>query len=152
MDAETHAFVKERFTAVLGTAASETPVQVAAIHYVLDDYNSSIIFKSRATSDHVLSLAIDSHAALAIYRHESTYSRKAGVQIRGVIERIVDPGEMARCVDLYSTAFPGARERFDPLEVLVRPDAPSTLFKFVPEQYKFINDWSGRYDKEYQLW
>jgi len=151
MEAIVLTFVKERSTAVLGTVSKDGGVQVAPIHYVVDN-DSSFLFKSRATSDHISALASNNAAALAIYRHDSSFTLKAGVQLKGKVLRITDEAEMAACVELYSEVFAGARENFDPVAVLVLSDAPSTLFRFVPEWYKFVDGWSDRFDREYRKW
>jgi uncharacterized protein YhbP (UPF0306 family) len=144
-------FVRVRSTAVLGTITRDGGVQVAAIHYVVDS-DSSFLFKSRATSDHISVLPLSNSAALTVYRHDSSFAKKAGIQLKGKILRITDETCMAGCVELYSEVFAGAREHFDPVSVLVRPDAPSTLFRFVPELYKLVDGWSDRFDREYRPW
>jgi len=151
MEAIALEFVKDRSTAVLGTISKDGGVQVAPIHYVVDS-DSSFLFKSRATSDHISVLSSNNAAALAVYRHDSSFARKAGVQLKGRILRIADERCMAACVELYSEVFAEAREHFDPVAILVRPDAPSTLFRFVPEWYKFVDGWSDRFDREYRQW
>jgi uncharacterized protein YhbP (UPF0306 family) len=144
-------FLKERSTAVLGTIGLDGGVQVAPIHYVVEG-DTSFIFKSRANSDHILALASNTVAALAVYRHDSSFRLKAGVQLKGRIHRISDEGQMTDCMERYSQVFPEAREGFDPIAVLVRADAPSTLFRFVPAWYKVVDGWSDRFDREYLEW
>jgi uncharacterized protein YhbP (UPF0306 family) len=151
METEVLTFLTERSTAVLGTIGQDGGVQVAPIHYVVDG-DTSFIFKSRANSDHILALASNNVAALTVYRHDSTFKLKAGVQLKGSIQRILDEGQMTDCVERYCEVFPEARGGFDPIAVLIRADAPSTLFRFVPARYKVVDGWSDRFDREYLEW
>lgn len=92
----------------------------------------------------------DDRAALAVYDHDSTYSMKSGVQVKGTVERISDENVMERVVRQYSSCFEGAQEKFDPVERLVRLDAESTMFRLVPTSYKFIDGPSARLDADYR--
>jgi uncharacterized protein YhbP (UPF0306 family) len=152
MDAVARGFVLNRDTAVLATTSQSGEPFAAPIHYVLDAACEAFIYKSRATSHHVQHLATSSSAAIAIYDHASTFDVKSGIQIRGTVRQVTDEGEMAMLIDLYCDRFPQARAKFDPIEVLVQPGAPSTLFKLVPVSYKFTDSASDRLDREYLNW
>jgi len=148
MDSDVEGFLKENFTGVLGFQLDGS-VQVAPIHYVVDE-DGSLLFKSRRDSDHVKSLERDGRAAMSVYSHASTYDKKAGVQMKGEMLKISSPEEMNRGVTLYSEVFEGAGPKFDPIEVLIKDDAPSTLYRFVIREYKFIDGWSDRFDRAYR--
>ncbi len=144
-------FVQAREVVVLGTVGQHG-VQVAAVHYAVDA-SGSLLFKSRSDSDHIIAIQSNPEAAAVIYEHSSTFDTKAGVQLKGKIVRIAEIYEMNAAVELYSAKFPAARAKFDSISTLVSEDAPSTLYRFVPGVYKFIDGWSGgRFDRQYLAW
>lgn len=141
-------FLRGQHIAVLATTSSNGDPQACTIFYVVDS-NGSLIFKSRSGSDHMRSLLANERAAIALYRHDSTYATKAGLQLKGRVLPITDEAAMRRGVDLYSEAFDGAREKFAPLGRLIQLGAESTLYRFLPYEYKFTDGWTHRTDLQY---
>ena len=148
MDHDAEEFLRHRPIGVLATSSEGQP-QACTIFFVVAD-DGSVCFKSRSGSDHMRALREDDRAALAVYDHDSTYSMKSGVQVKGTVERISDENVMERVVRQYSSCFEGAQEKFDPVERLVRLDAESTMFRLVPTSYKFIDGPSARLDADYR--
>ena len=142
-------FLSDHSIGVLATTAADGTPQACTVFYATDA-DCSLIFKSRMTSDHMQSVFRDNRAALAVYRHDSIYKLKAGVQLKGVIVKIREAGEMSAAVDLYSAHFEGAREKFAPISNLLHSDAESTLYRFVPAEYKLTDGWSNRLDLDYR--
>ena len=91
-------------------------------------------------------------AAISAYGHSSSYKSKNGIQLKGTIKEIPDIDEMKEAIDLYSTTFPGAGEKFLSAEEHVLPSCSSTLFKFVPVSYKLLDPDADRSDLEYLPW
>lgn len=141
-------FLRRHFIGVLASVGPDGLPQACTIFYAVDS-NESLVFKSRSGSDHMRSLFSKPLAALAVYRHDSTYKVKAGLQLKGTVERISDPVVMSAAVDLYSSKFDGAREKFAPIDDLVGPHAESTLYRFIPQAFKFTDGWQERTDMDY---
>lgn len=146
-DGEALELLQGQHVGVLATVGTDGP-QACTIFYVVES-PWRVLFKSRSGSDHMVSLMREPAAALALYRHDSTYKTKAGLQVKGFVERITDETAMQRGVDLYSAAFAGAREKFANVKELIQPNAESTLYRFVTTSYKVTNGWSDRTDLTY---
>lgn len=151
MNAEALDFLRRLDVAVLASLDVDGQLICAPIHYAMDDSNN-LIFKSRATSAHVRGFSRFSQAAVCMYRHDSSFNCKAGLQLKGEIHRITSEADMHRAVEIYSLRFIGARAKFDPILTLISDDAPSTLFRFIPNFYKMTDNWVGRLDDSYLRW
>jgi hypothetical protein len=138
----------EQRVGVLGTLSEDGAPRVCTIFYVLAP-DRSIVFKSRFASEHTQAALRDGRAALAVYRHDSTYDIKVGVQVLGEIVPIRDEGEMRQEVDRYSERFEGSATKFAPIDELVRSDAFSTLYRFNPTHYKVMDLRVPRVDQTY---
>jgi uncharacterized protein YhbP (UPF0306 family) len=121
-------FIEARKVAVLATTSPNWGVQATAVFYAVEG-EFSLLVKSHRTSDHGKEMQINPHIVLTIYDHNSTYTVKSGVQLRAICERIIDKIEMQNAVEIYSKTFPGANQRFAPIDELVSPDVKSTLFR-----------------------
>ena len=140
---------KEARVGVLACVGLDGDPIACTVFLVAD--GSSLVFKSRGASAHMSALRNDPRAALSFYWHASTYETKAGVQLKGIVDRVSDVRDITRAVDLYSDAFEGARAKFAPVEDLVKPDCESTMYRFVPTAYKVVDGTSDRLDLEYRL-
>ena len=151
MDNDVVEFLRRHRVGVLASVDQHGEPQAATAFYVCDS-PGSLVFKSRSASDHMRALFRHPSAALAIYRHDSTYGKKAGVQLKGRVHRILDRGDMENCVNLYSETFDGARAKFAPVEELLEEAANTTLFRFTITEFKFTDGWCRRVDVEYHPW
>ena len=149
MDQGSQEFIAGQLVAVLSSVADDGTPRACSIFYILDPAIPALIFKSRLQSDHIVSLRSRPFAAMAIYRHDSGYSRKAGIQLTGTVERVSTAAEMTRYVNQYSERLPGADEHFEPIERLLENDVEATLWRFNISEYKFTDNWSGRLDLTY---
>lgn len=145
------ALLSDHGIATLASVGEGGGAQACTVFYVVHG-NEGLVFKSRTGSDHARGLARDSSAAMSVYRHDSSYVRKAGVQLLGEVTRITEVEVMRRLVDQYSAAFPGAQERFASVQALLSVTAESTLFLFRIRSYKVTDGWTGRTDAVYQVW
>jgi len=121
-------FIEGNKVAVLATVSPEWGVQATTVFYAVEK-NFSLLVKSHQGSDHGKGMRSDPQVVMTVYDHSSTYTEKSGVQLRAVCERIYDKAEMQNAVKAYSERFPGAEQRFAPLDELVSPDSKSTLFR-----------------------
>lgn len=121
----------------LATVADGHPHVCTVFYATLDERR--LWFKSRVASVHSQAFADDERAAAAIFDPSSTYTHKAGVQLRGTVKRIDDPAEMEAAVRRYSEVFEGAAEKFDELSALVSPQATSTMYAFDVDEYKLVD-------------
>jgi uncharacterized protein YhbP (UPF0306 family) len=149
MDQPSQDFLGRYKIAVLSSVVDDGTPQVCTIFYVFDPTIPAIIFKSRTQSQHSLALRRQPHAAIAVYRHDSGYLQKAGIQLKGLVERVRVAADMERYVHEYSERFPGAREHFESIDRLLAHDATSTLFRFLISAYKLTDGWSDRLDLNY---
>jgi uncharacterized protein YhbP (UPF0306 family) len=143
-------FLEQRMIAVLSSVTDGGTPQVCTVFYVLDPAVPALIFKSRTQSEHSLALGRRPTAAMAVYRHDSGYSTKAGIQLKGLVERVRVEADMVRYVDQYSARFAGAREHFEPTEKLMEHEAEATLYQFNISAYKLTDGWSDRLDLSYR--
>lgn len=144
-------FLNLHSVGVLATISEEQTPQAATVFFICDN-SGGLIFKSRSTSAHMLTLRRNSSAALAVYDHSSNYNVKSGVQLLGDVSRIKEEDRMQEYVEQYGQKFAGSLQKFAPLKDLLSSDASSTLFRFQVERYKFTDSKAGRADTEYQVW
>jgi len=121
-------FICKYNIATLATNGEAWPNQIATIFYATND-GSTLYAKFHILSDHGRAISRDKRVSLSIYNHNSTYHEKYGVQLRGHCYRVSDESELRSAIDIYSNTFNGARERFDPVDVLLSDKAVSTLFR-----------------------
>ena len=141
-------FIEAGKVAVLATTSSTWGVQATTVFYAVEK-EFSLLVKSHRTSDHGKEMQENPQIVLAIYDSNSTYTEKAGVQLRAYCERIYDKTEMQNAVEIYSRTFPGAEQRFAPVEELISEDVKSTLFRMKIVAGKMItpNGYSSDYQK-----
>jgi len=121
-------FIGANKIAVLATSSVDWDVQATAVFYAIEG-DFSLLVKSHRTSDHGKVMQVNPRVVLTIYDPNSTYTEKSGVQLRAICARIYDKAEMQNAVEVYAKTFPGAKQRFAPLDELISPDAKSTLFR-----------------------
>lgn len=143
-------FIKDRFIMVVGVSDHTTPSLFTAF-YVTDDAHT-LYYKSRTQSNHSRIVATNPTVAVVIYDHQSSYSKKAGIQATGVVERVQGLSEMGRAVELYSRAFKGSGEKFAALPELVSEFVKSTLYKITLQTIKMVDTESEIEMTEYQDW
>jgi uncharacterized protein YhbP (UPF0306 family) len=148
-DEATIDFLTSHNIGVLATVDTDGGPQACTIFYVAD-IDHSLIFKSRSGSNHIQSIRRDRRAALVVYCHDSTYNLKSGLQLKGEVVRVREADELRIAVDLYSTQFKGAREKFAEIEHLASPEAESTLYRFIPSAYKLTDGLTKRTDSHYK--
>lgn len=121
-------FILQHKIAALATVGEKWPIQIATIYYATSD-GLTLYAKFQTTSDHGQAISKDNCVALSIHDPESTYHKKTGIQLRGHCTRVVDEAELRDAIDLYSSTFDGARERFDPVDILLSDKVKSTLYR-----------------------
>ncbi len=141
-------FVLARTTAVIATPREDWGVQVATVFYATDD-GINLYVKSHLASDHGTQVQRDSRVALAVYDHASTYSEKYGVQLLGICHQVTEREELIAAIEIFSRTFPGARERFAPIEELLSPGVKSTLFRIRAMSGKMLTP--AGYSSGYQV-
>jgi len=144
-------FVAERFTGTLGTSNRDGEPRLATVYYIFDGQRS-LVFKSRSSSEHIKNVFRSPSAAFSVYDHASNYTIKSGIQLIGKISRISDQTTMKKLVKAYGQKFEGADKKFDPVALLVRKEAESTLFCFEIKSFKFTSTQNSRADMEYLEW
>lgn len=132
-------FISTGFIACLATVGESGEPDICTLVYAHDE-QLNIYFKSRGTSRHSTNIAFRSHCAVAIYDHASTYLKRSGVQLLGHAYRISDAQAMKWAVDTYLARFDSAGAKIQPLDDLIRPDAPSTMYRFEPAAARFLRD------------
>lgn len=130
-------FIMARHFAVIATPRQDWGVQAATVYYATKN-GLDLYMKFHVGSDKGCQLRKDPRVALAIYDHDSTYSEKQGVQLLGECTMVTDRDELLDAIEVFSNKFPGARERFAPLDELLSPDVKSTLFHFVATRGKML--------------
>lgn len=128
-------FLESQHIAVLATVNTSGEPRACTIFFVAAS-DGGLLFKSRSNSEHMVNVASQSGAALAIYDAGSSYGSKRGMQIVGTVSRITDETKMRDAVERYSAAFDGARERFASLAELIADDASSTMYRFEIRSWK----------------
>jgi uncharacterized protein YhbP (UPF0306 family) len=132
-------FLSRGFIACLATVSESCEPDICTLIYAQDE-QLNLYFKSRTTGRHSLNLAFRERCAVAVYDHDSTYLKKSGVQLLGRAHRITDAQAMEQAVNIYSARFSSAGAKFQPLNDLIRPDAPSTMYKFEPTVARFLHE------------
>jgi len=140
-------FIIERNCAVIATPRSDWGVQVATVFYATND-GRSLFMKFHTTSDHGSQIKRNPRVAAAIYNHDSTYHEKYGVQLLGYCKQITNRELLENGMEIFSHKFPGARERFAPIDELLSPSVKSTLFCFTPHSGKMLTP--AGYSENYQ--
>lgn len=148
LDQNARQILEEEKVGVLATTGKDGSPQACTCFFAVEP-DDSLVFKSRSGSDHMSSIRADPLVAIGVFRRDSSYKQKAGVQLRGVVSAIESVDEMAAAVKNYSTSFEGSAEKFGAPDELVKPGAESTLFRFRPTAYKVVDGWSGRMDDVY---
>ncbi|MBD8894121.1 pyridoxamine 5'-phosphate oxidase family protein [Roseibium litorale] len=151
MKREVADFLQSHCVGVLATLAADGSPQAATIFYIFDN-EGGLIFKSRATSEHIIGLEKNSLAAVAVYDHESNYKEKTGVQLKGVVSRITDFSRMSDYIVQYGKSFEGSLEKFSPVAELISSAASSTLYRFQVSSFKYTDSAAGIADIEYRTW
>jgi len=131
----------------VATRGEAWPVQSATVYYATGD-GLQLYSKFQTSSDHAQSICVDARLSGTIYDHASNYHDKFGVQLRATCVRVLDLEEMREAVDLYSAHFPGARERFAPLNTLISPEARSTMYRTTIVAAKMVTP--DGYSEHYQ--
>jgi len=140
-------FIFSKSVAVIGTSREGCNTQLATIFYATEN-GIDLYMKFHLGSDHETQVRKDSKVALAIYDHNSTYTEKYGVQLLGICRQVTEREELLRAIEIFSNKFPGARQRFAPIDELLSPDVKSTLFHFRPSYGKMLTP--KGYSADYQ--
>lgn len=119
-----------------------TQVNLATIFFAHE--SGVLFFKSRTASRHSQQAETHAHAAISVYAHDSTYNGKYGVQLKGTVDRIVQPDLMAKAVALYSNKFQGAGDKLPSLQELCGPEIASTFYQFSIAEFKIIDEGKER--------
>jgi uncharacterized protein YhbP (UPF0306 family) len=138
--------LRDRALAVIGSGTvaglatqSEVGPDVCAIFYVcLAD--GRLGFKSRRASQHMRNVKGNSSVALIAYSHESTYSVKLGVQLKGSVREAHSASEMAEIVAAYAVRFEGAAKKLGSAEELCLKSTESTFFICELGMFRLIDE------------
>lgn len=118
-----------RHIVVIATPRDGWGVQAATVFYATEN-GDDLYMKFHVGSDKGQQIMKNPKVALAIYDHDSTYTEKYGVQLLGECRRVTDREELLSAIEIFSNKFPGARERFAPIDELLSDNVKSTLFHF----------------------
>jgi uncharacterized protein YhbP (UPF0306 family) len=140
-------FIKKRYVMV-GCAASNNMPMVFTAWYVTENCKV-LYYKSRTESSHAIALVDNPNISLAIYDHNSSYSSKTGVQLKGKVSRVTDLLEMTKVVKMYSEAFVGSGAKLQNIPELISSYVKSTMFKITLEQVKMVDSSDGTEMVEY---
>jgi uncharacterized protein YhbP (UPF0306 family) len=140
-------FIKSRYVMVCGVSDNNEPL-VFTGWYVTDD-GKTLYYKSRTESAHSKALSNNSKISVAIYDHSSSYSSKAGVQLKGKVSRVTDLFEMTKVVKMYSDSFVGAGAKLQDIPELISVYVKSTMFKIEVEEAKMVDSSNGLEMLEY---
>lgn len=130
-------FLDNQFIGNLATSDGDS-LNLVTIFYVR--YNKCLFFKSRTTSVHSLHVEKNKKIVFTAYSHDSNYSDKYGVQIKGSATRITDHETMKMAVNLYSERFDGAGAKLPSIEELCSPEIKSTFYKLEIDSFKIIDE------------
>lgn len=130
-------FILSKNVAVIATLREGWGTQLSTVFYATNN-GIDLYMKFHLGSDHGSQIRKDPKVALAIYDHGSSYTEKYGVQLLGYCRQITEREELLNAIEIFSKKFPGARERFAPIDELLSPNVKSTLFHFVPSSGKMI--------------
>ena len=140
-------FVNANNIGVIAVDSGEWNVQATTVFYAVES-EVSLLIKSHTASNHGRDMQLNPKVVLVIYDCESIYTNKSGVQLRCEVEKITDYDEMVNAVAVYSKSFPGAEQRFAPIEELISEDVKSTLFRLKIVSGKMLTP--DGYSEEFQ--
>lgn len=130
--------IKRNTVACISTVAQDWPTQVATVFYATKSGNT-LFSKFTQASDHGKAISNDQRICLAIYDHNSSYLKKEGIQARAICHRIEEYNEMQEAIELYADTFPGSRNRFLPIEDMLKIDVKSTLYRIDIVSLKLVS-------------
>jgi len=134
-------FIKCRYIMVCGVSDNNMPI-VFTGWYVTDD-GKTLYYKSRTESSHSKALNTNPKISVAIYDHTSSYSLKAGVQLKGRVSRVTDLFEMTKVVKMYSDSFVGAGVKLQDIPELISAYVKSTMYKIEVDEAKMVDSSNG---------
>lgn len=131
-------FIQEHSIMVLATAKDNTPY-ACTVFYVTQDANV-LYLKSYAVSLHTQIILENPSVACAIYDKESSsFGDKIGVQLLGKAHKVTDLEEVTKAAELYISTFNSPKEKFYPLENLIKEDAKSSIYRIDVEKVKMLD-------------
>jgi uncharacterized protein YhbP (UPF0306 family) len=133
----------ERITALLGeettlslaTTSKDGEPCVAPLFYIMDE-DLILYWLSSKRSLHSLNLDRTLRAAATVYRSAKSWSEICGVQLRGTVSKVTEPGRRSALVKAYCERFKLGRT----LRMVVRQ---STFYALQPEFFRFIDNARG---------
>jgi uncharacterized protein YhbP (UPF0306 family) len=129
------ALLSEQTTLSLATTSEDGEAAVAPLFYIAGK-DLSLYWLSAESSLHSVNLARSPRVAATVYRNASNWKEICGVQIRGSVGRISEPGRRAPLIEAYC-------ERFKLGRILRLAVRKSVLFALEPEFFRHIDNARG---------
>jgi len=129
------ALLHQQTTLSLATTGEDGEVAVAPLFYIAGK-DLSLYWLSAESSLHSLNLTRSPRVAATVYRDASNWKEIRGVQIRGSVDRISEPGRRAPLIEAYC-------ERFKLGRILRLACHKSVLFALQPDFFRYIDNARG---------
>ena len=126
------AVLRAESTVALATVDERSEPCVASLFYIVDG-DLNLCWLSSAASMHSRNLGRHTTARATVYRHTENWKEICGVQMRGRVEVISEPDRRSSLLKTYS-------ERFALGRVLRTVIGRSTLYQFLPEWFRYIDN------------
>lgn len=143
-------FIKSHFVLVLAVAQTNSPYASTIFYATPDAHN--LYFKSRTASNHSRIIQSNPRVAAAIYDHDSNYMQKAGIQLLGTVERVVNLREVVTAIALYSEQFQGAGDKLKSPEALISGSAESAFYRLTVTHVKIVDVANDLLISDYESW
>ncbi len=119
----------------LATAGEDGEASVAPLFYIAGK-DLSLYWLSSERSRHSLNLRKSRAAAVTIHRNTSRWKEICGVQMRGVVEKVIGPKRRSELIEAYC-------ERFKLGRVVRLAVRQSGLYVFQPDFVRYIDNARG---------
>jgi uncharacterized protein YhbP (UPF0306 family) len=136
------ALLSQQTTLSLATTGEDGEAAIAPLFYIAGK-DLSLYWLSAENSLHSLNLARSPRAAATVYRDALNWKEIRGVQIRGSVCRVSEPGQRAPLIEAYC-------ERFKLGRVLRLAVRKSVLFALEPEFFRYIDNARG-FGRKFEL-
>jgi len=129
------AILNEETTLSLATAGEGGQPCVAPLFYIVDR-NLSLYWLSSESSLHSRNLAVNPRAAATVYRSVESWKKIRGVQLRGIVNEVIDPERRDSLLKAYC-------ERFQLGRVLRPALRLSAMYALQPDFIRYIDNARG---------